>query len=64
MKNVMYLMAIMAQVGIFTTVSMVLWFLSSIDVLKIMCIAIMISTSITLPIMVQIEEWAVGKRNK
>lgn len=64
MKNVMYLMAIMAQVGIFTTVSMALWFLSNIDVLKIMCIAIMISASITLPIMVQIEEWAVGKRNK
>jgi hypothetical protein len=50
-------MGIMAEIGVFSTVAIVLWWTSRMDVWKILCISAAASSLISLPIMLQIERW-------
>jgi hypothetical protein len=55
-------MGIMAEIGVFSTVAIVLWWISGMDVWKILCISAAASSLISLPIMLQIERWIDGRK--
>ena len=57
MSKVLCFMGIMAEIGVFSTVAIVLWWTSGMDVWKILCISAAASSLISLPIMLQIERW-------
>ena len=56
----MYFIGVMAQVGTFATVAFLLWWMSEIDVIKLLCISSMVSMTVSLPILMQIERWVNG----
>nr|DAP77499.1 MAG TPA: hypothetical protein [Caudoviricetes sp.] len=47
----------MSQVGTFATVAFLLWWMTSMDVVKLLCTSAMVSTVVSLPILMQIERW-------
>ena len=51
----MYLIGVMAQVGTFSTIALLLWWMTKMDVLKLFCISAVVSSMISLPILMQIE---------
>lgn len=57
MRKRMYFIGVMAQVGTFATVAFLLWWMSEIDVIKLLCISSMVSMTVSLPILMQIERW-------
>ena len=57
MSKVLCLMGVMSEIGVFATVAIVLWWVSKMDVLKILCISAAVSSLVSLPIMLQIERW-------
>lgn len=56
----MYFIGVIAQVGTFATVAFLLWWMSEIDVIELLCISSMISMTVSLPILIQIERWVNG----
>ena len=60
MRKRMYFIGVMAQVGAFATVAFLLWWMSEIDVIKLLCISAMVSMTVSLPILMQIERWVNG----
>lgn len=62
MSKVLCFMGIMAEIGVFSTVAIVLWWISGMDVWKILCISAAASSLISLPIMLQIERWIDGRK--
>nr|DAG54885.1 MAG TPA: hypothetical protein [Caudoviricetes sp.] len=60
MRKRMYFIGVMAQVGVFATVAFLLWWMSEIDVIKLLCISAMVSMTVSLPILMQIERWVNG----
>ena len=56
----MYFIGVMAQVGTFSTIALLLWWMTKMDVLKLFCISAVVSSMISLPILVQIERWVNG----
>lgn len=57
MRKRMYFIGMMAQIGVYATVAMMLWWLTELDVLKVLCISAMASVIVSLPILMQIEGW-------
>ena len=53
----MYFIGVMAQVGTFSTIALILWWMTKMDVLKLFCISAVVSSMISLPILMQIERW-------
>lgn len=60
MRKRMYFIGMMAQIGVYTTVAMILWWLTELDVLKVLCISTITSVIVSLPILMQIEGWING----
>lgn len=60
MRKRMYFIGMMAQIGVYATVAMMLWWLTELDVLKVLCISAMASVIVSLPILMQIEGWING----
>ena len=56
----MYFIGVMAQVGTFSTIALLLWWMTKMDVLKLFCISAVVSSMISLPILIQIERWVNG----
>lgn len=56
----MYFIGVMAQVGTFSTIALLLWWMTKMDVLKLFCISAVVSSMISLPILLQIERWVNG----
>lgn len=56
----MYFIGVMAQVGTFSTIVLLLWWMTKMDVLKLLCISAMVSSMVSLPILMQIERWVNG----
>ena len=56
----MYFIGVMAQVGTFATVAFLLWWMSEIDVIKLLCISSIVSMTVSIPILMQIERWVNG----
>lgn len=56
----MYFIGVMAQVGTFDTIALLLWWMTKMDVLKLLCISAMVSSMVSLPILMQIERWVNG----
>ncbi len=56
----MYFIGVMAQVGTFSTIALLLWWMTKMDVLKLFCISAAVSSMISLPILMQIERWVNG----
>lgn len=56
----MYFIGVMAQVGTFSTIVLLLWWMTKMDVLKLFCISAMVSSMVSLPILMQIERWVNG----
>lgn len=56
----MYFIGVIAQVGTFATVAFLLWWMLEIDVIELLCISSMISMTVSLPILIQIERWVNG----
>ena len=56
----MYFIGVMAQVGKFSTIALLLWWMTKMDVLKLFCISAVVSSMISLPILMQIERWVDG----
>lgn len=56
----MYFIGVMAQVGTFSTIALLLWWMTKMDVLKLFCISTVVSSMISLPILMQIERWVNG----
>lgn len=57
MRKRMYFIGMMAQIGVYATIAMMLWWLTELDVLKVLCISAMASVIVSLPILMQIEGW-------
>ena len=57
MRKRIYFIGVMAQVGTFSAVAFLLWQMTKMDALKVLCISSMISMTISLPILIQIERW-------
>lgn len=53
----MYFIGVMAQVGTFATIALLLWWMTKMDVLKLLCISAMVSSMVSIPILMQIERW-------
>lgn len=64
MSKVLCFMGVMAEIGVFSTVAIVLWWTSKMDVWKILCISAATSSLISLPIMLQIERWIENGRKQ
>ena len=60
MRKRMYFIGVMAQVGTFSTIALLLWWMTKMDVLKLFCISAVVSSMISLPILMQIERWVNG----
>jgi len=60
MRKRMYFIGVMAQVGTFSTIALLLWWMTKMDVLKLFCISAAVSSMISLPILMQIERWVNG----
>lgn len=60
MSKRMYFIGVMAQVGTFSTIALLLWWMTKMDVLKLFCISAVVSSMISLPILMQIERWVNG----
>lgn len=56
----MYFIGVMAQMGTFSTIVLLLWWMTKMDVLKLFCISAMVSSMVSLPILMQIERWVNG----
>lgn len=56
----MYFIGVMAQVGTFSTIALLLWWMTKMDVLKLFCISAVVPSMISLPILMQIERWVNG----
>lgn len=56
----MYFIGVMAQVGTFSTIALLLWWMTKMDVLKLFCISAVVSSMISLSILMQIERWVNG----
>ena len=56
----MYFIGVMTQVGTFSTIALLLWWMTKMDVLKLFCISAVVSSMISLPILMQIERWVNG----
>lgn len=56
----MYFIGVMAQVGTFSTIALLLWWMTKMDVLKLFCISAVVSSMISPPILMQIERWVNG----
>ena len=56
----MYFIGVMAQVGTFSTIALLLWWMTKMDLLKLFCISAVVSSMISLPILMQIERWVNG----
>ena len=56
----MYFIGVMAQVGTLSTIALLLWWMTKMDVLKLFCISAVVSSMISLPILMQIERWVNG----
>jgi len=56
----MYFIGVMAQVGTFSTIALLLWWMTKMDVLKLFCISAVVYSMISLPILMQIERWVNG----
>lgn len=56
----MYFIGVMAQVGTFSTIALLLWWMTKMDVLKLFCISAVVSSMISIPILMQIERWVNG----
>jgi len=60
MRKRLYFVGVMAQVGTFSTIALLLWWMTKMDVLKLFCISAVVSSMISLPILMQIERWVNG----
>jgi hypothetical protein len=60
MRKRMYFIGVMAQVGTFSTIALLLWWMTKMDVLKLFCISAAVSSMISIPILMQIERWVNG----
>lgn len=60
MRKRMYFIGVMAQVGTFFTIALLLWGMTKMDVLELLCISAMASSMVSLPILMQIERWVNG----
>ena len=60
MRKRMYFIGVMAQVGAFSTIALLLWWMTKMDVLKLFCISAVVSSMVSLPILMQIERWVNG----
>ena len=56
----MYFIGVMAQVGTFSTIALLLWWMTKMDVLKLFCISAVVSSMVSLPILMQIDRWVNG----
>ena len=57
MRKRLYFVGVMSQVGTFATVAFLLWWMTSMDMVKLLCTSAMVSTVVSLPILMQIERW-------
>jgi Mg2+/citrate symporter len=51
MRKRMYFIGVMAQVGTFSTIALLLWWMTKMDVLELFCISAMVSLMVSLPIL-------------
>jgi hypothetical protein len=51
MRKRMYFIGVMAQVGTFFTIALLLWGMTKMDVLELLCISAMVSSMVSLPIL-------------
>lgn len=56
----MYFIGVMAQVGTFSTIALLLWWMTKMDVFELLCISAMASSMVSIPILMQIERWVNG----
>lgn len=56
----MYFIGVMAQVGTFSTIALLLWWMTKMDVLKLLCISAMVSSMVSIHILMQIERLVNG----
>ena len=61
MRKRMYFVGAMAQIGTFATSAFLLWWMTEMDALKLLCISAIVSMAISLPILIQIEGWINGE---
>lgn len=57
MKKTLLFTGIMAQVGTFATVAFILWYLTSVDAIKVLCISELLSVIVSLPALLRWEEF-------
>ena len=57
MKKALLFTGIMAQVGTFATVALLLWCLTSVDAIEILCVSELLSAFISLPALLRLEEF-------
>ena len=57
MKKALLFTGIMAQVGTFATVALLLWYLTSVDAIEILCVSELLSAFISLPALLRLEEF-------
>ena len=57
MKKALLFTGIMAQVGTFATVAFLLWYLTSVDAIEILCFSELLSAFISLPALLRLEEF-------
>ena len=51
MRKRMYFIGVMAQVGTFATIALLLWWMTKMDVLELLCISAMVSLMVSIPIL-------------
>lgn len=55
MRKRLYFVGVMAQVGTFSTIALLLWWMTKMDVLKLFCISAVVSSMISLGMKIMID---------